>query len=311
MSEITNIINDDIQVIGADFGRGYVKAYSKVNGKEYKTCFKSVIGDGRNIDLTDYENPIYIKYDNKNTFIGLLAEKESHSPIRNVKDSKVTTTVQTLLAAMLSEIAIKDNVKIMMGVPYKCYRKSVLKEVIDTYKGKTIEVKNNITGTLKRVTIENISIFREADAALYSILDGKINHDKPVGFASIGFKTSELAFFDKGFKFNDKLSKSIEFGNSSLLTIVQDELENKEIYKELNEIDTSTDYDDYKKDAYALGSENISQRLEDIWLNSNEMDVYIGGGTALNLEFDNNFKVVEDAQMVTAKGLFDIGERRL
>ena len=41
------------------------------------------------------------------------------------------------------------------------------------------------------------------------------------------------------------------------------------------------------------------------------MDVYIAGGTSLNLTFDDDFKVVEDPQMATAKGLFDIGERRL
>lgn len=306
-----NGINEDVQFIGADFGRGYVKAYSKVNSKEYKSLFKAVIGDGRNIDLNDYENPIYIKYDNKNKFIGLLAEKESHTPIRNSKDSKVSNTVQVLMAAMLSEIAIKDTVKIMMGVPYKCYRKSVLNEVIDTYKGKTIEVKDNITGSFKKVTIENISIFREADAALYHVLKGEINHNKPVGLASIGFKTSELAYFDKGFKFNDKMSKSIDFGNRSLLTIVQDELSRNGIDKDLNEIDTSTDYDDYKKDAYELGSENITQRIEDTWTNINEMDIYIAGGTSLKLNLDDEFKIVEDAQMATAKGLFEIAERRL
>lgn len=314
MSEIkiadkTNV--DDIQVIGADFGRGFVKGYSKVNGKEYKTVFKSIIGDGRNIDLSDYEEPIYIKHDNKDLFIGVLAEKESQVQIRNSKDSKTSNTVKTLMAAMLSEIAVKDTVKIMMGVPYKNYRKTVLKEVIETYKGKTIEVKNNLTGATKRVTISDISIFRESDAAAYHVLGGEINYDKPVGLASIGFRTTELSYFDKGFKFNDKRSKTIEFGNRSLLTIVQEELERNEIMKELTEIDTSTDYDSYKKAAYTLGSENITQRIEDIWINTNEMDVYIAGGTSLNLTFDDEFKVVEEPQMATAKGLFDIGERRL
>lgn len=222
----TNV--DDIQIIGGDFGRGYVKAFSKVNGKEHKAIFKSIIGDGRNIDLSDYEEPIYIKYENKDLFVGVLAEKESQVQIRNSKDSKTSDTVKTLMAAMLSEIAVKDTVKIMMGVPYKNYRKSVLKEVIDTYKGKTIEVKNNITGATKRVTIADISIFRESDAAAYHVLGG-----------------------------------------------------------------------------------NITQRIEDIWINTSEMDVYVAGGTSLNLTFDEEFKVVDEPQMATAKGLFDIGERRL
>ena len=302
---------DDVQVIGADFGRGFVKAYSKVNGKEYKTIFKSIIGDGRNIDLSEYEEPIYIKFENKDLFVGILAEKESQVPIRNSKDSKTSDTVQTLMAAMLSEIAVKDTVKIMMGVPYKNYRKTVLNEVIETYKGKTIEVRNNVNGSMKKVTISDISIFRESDAATYHVLGGNINYDRPVGLAAIGFRTTELSYFDKGFKFNDKKSKTIEFGNRSLLTIVQEELERKNIMKDLTEIDTSTDYDTYKKDAYKLGSENITQRIEDIWINTEEMDVYVAGGTSLNLTFDDEFKVVDDPQMTTAKGLFDIGERRL
>lgn len=309
MSDIK--LDDDIQFIGGDFGRGYLKAFSKVNGKEYKTIFKSIIGDGRNIDLSEYENPIYIKYNNKDLFVGILAEKESQVAIRNSQDSKTSDTVKTLMAAMLSEIAVKDKVKIMMGVPYKNYRKAVLNEVIETYKGKTIEVKNNINGSTKRVTIEDISIFREGDAAVYHVLKGQINYDKPVGLATIGFRTTELSYFEKGFKFNDKRSKTIEFGNRSLLTIVQEELERNGITKELTEIDTSTDYDTYKDYAYHLGSENIAQRIEDIWINTSEMDVFIAGGTSLNLKFNDEFKVVDDPQMATARGLFEIAERRL
>lgn len=304
-------IVSDAQIIGIDCGRGYVKAYSIVNGKEYKTLFKSIIGDGRDIDLNDYNEPIYINYKGKDTFVGILAEKESQVPIRNSKDSKVSETVQTLIATVLSEIAVKENVKIMLGVPYKNYRKTVLSEVIDTYKGKTFEVKNNINCATKKVTVENISIFRESDAVAFHILNGKVNKDKPLGVASIGFRTTELSYFDKGFKFNDKLSKTIEFGNRSLLTIVQETLEKKGIMKELTEIDSSSDYDDYKKDSYRLGSENITQRIEDIWINSDEMDIYIAGGTSLNLKFDDNFKVVDEPQMATAKGLFKVGEKQL
>ena len=178
-------------------------------------------------------------------------------------------------------------------------------------KGKTFEVKNNINCATKKVTVENISIFRESDAVAYHILNGKVNKDKPIGVASIGFRTTELSYFDKGFKFNDKLSKTIEFGNRSLLTIVQEALEKKGIMKELTEIDSSNDYDNYKKDSYILGSENITQRIEDIWINSDEMDIYIAGGTSLNLTFDDNFKVVDEPQMATAKGLFKIGEKQL
>ena len=304
---------ENIQKIGLDFGRGYVKAYSEENNIEHVAVFKSVIGEGRDIDLSEYmnkesEKPIYIEYKNENYFIGLLAEKESQVPVRNSRDSKTSHTVEVLFAAALSEIAVKDKVDVMLGVPYKNYRKSVLKEVIETYKGKTIKVKNKISGSTKEAYINNISILREGDAALIHAIGGKINEDKPVGLVSVGFRTTELSYFDKGFTFNDKMSNTIEFGNRTLLTTVQDSLRNNDIMKDVNEIDTSNDYDDLKAKAYLLGSENLAQRIEDIWINKSEMDIYVAGGTSINLEFDEEFKRVEDAQLATAKGLFEVAK---
>ena len=306
---------ENIQEIGFDCGRGYVKAYSEIDSTVKSVIFKSVIGDGRDMDLSEYmksdEKPRYIEFENERYFVGLLAEKESQTPIRNSKDSKVSETVRVLLASVLSEIAVKNKVKLMIGVPYKNYRKSVLKEVIEIYKGKVFKVKDRITGSYKEVCIEDVSIFREGDAALFHALKGKINEDKPVGLASVGFRTTELSYFDKGFIFNDKRSATIEFGNRTMLSRIQDDLLSNEITKDVNEIDSSNDYDEMKKAVYKFGSENLAQRIEDIWINKKEMDLYVAGGTALNLKFDDEFKVLDDAQMATAKGLFEVAKIRL
>ncbi len=40
-------MKNEIQLIGMDIGRGYVKAYSEVDDNVKKTIFKSVYGDGR------------------------------------------------------------------------------------------------------------------------------------------------------------------------------------------------------------------------------------------------------------------------
>lgn len=304
----------DFQVIGLDIGRGYGKGYTVANGIKKECLFKSVIGEGRNIDFSEYknDNPICINIDNQDNdyFVGVLAEKESYTPIRNSKDSKVTRTVQVLIGAMLNELAVMDEVKIMLGVPYKNFRKSVLAEIIDTYKGKTINIKDKINGGYKKILISDISIFREGDAALYYALNGESNKDKPVGLVSVGFRTTEMSYFDKGFIFNDKRSKTTEFGNKDALTIVQDKLTSENIMKELNEIDSSDDYNDMKSKAYEIASEKLSQMIEDFWINTGEMDVYIAGGTSLNMKFDKDFKVLDNAQMATAIGLYMVGERR-
>lgn len=307
---------ENVQEIGFDCGRGYVKAYSEVDNMKKEVIFKSVIGDGRDIDISEYirddmEKPRYIEFENERYFVGLLAEKESQTPIRNSMDSKCTETVKVLLASTLNDIAVKNRVKIMFGVPYKDYRKSELKKVIETYKGKTFKVKDKITGSYKEVTIEDISIFREGDAALFHALKGKVNEDKPVGLMSVGFRTTELSYFDKGFIFNDKKSTTIEFGNRTMLNRVSDDLMANGIIKDVNEIDTSSDYDDMKKAAFKFGSENLAQRIEDIWINKKEMNLYVAGGTALNLNFSDEFKVLDDAQMATAKGLFEIAKIKL
>lgn len=298
----------EVQIIGLDIGRGFVKGHTEVNGIEKECLFKSVIGEGRNIELKNYKNPIMVEFEGEEWFIGLLAEKESQTPIRNSKDSKTTNTVKTLMAAALSKLAVEEEVKIMLGVPYKSFRKSILNEVIEEYKGKTIKVKDKINGGSKEVKIVDISIYRESDAALLWELKDKPN-TKPVGVASIGFRTTELSYFDKDLMFNDKKSDTIEFGNRSVMSNVKDKLLEQGIIKEVNEIDSSDEYKELKDKAYKIASENIEQQIEDKWINLNEMDVYIAGGTALNMKFDSKFKLVKDTQMATAKGLYLVGTR--
>lgn len=297
------------QIIGLDIGRGYSKGYSEINGLVKECMFKSIIGEGRALNFADYESPIMINFKNEDWFIGLLAEQESQTPIRNSKDSKTTETVQTLISAALSQLAVEEEVKIVLGVPYKSFRKSVLEEVVETYKGKEIKVKDKINGGTKEIKIVDIMIFRESDAALYWQVRDNKNNNKPVGLVSIGFRTTEMSYFDKGLKFNDKKSDTIEFGNRSVMNNVKDKLLNMGIIKDVNEIDTSNDYEDLKKKAYKIASENIEQQIEDKWINLGEMDIYIAGGTALNMSFDSRFKVLADAQMATAKGLWLIGTR--
>lgn len=296
-----------IQAIGLDVGRGFLKGYTEINENKKECLFKSIIGEGRNIEVRDYDDPIFIEYDQESWFVGILAEKESQTPIRNSKDSKTSNTVKVLIAAALNELAVEDEVNIMLGVPYKSFRKSVLEEIKSTYKGKSIKVKDKLNGGYKDVRINDIMIGRESDAALYWQVRNNDRNDKPVGLVSVGFRTTEFSYFDKGLKFNDKKSDTMEFGNRSVMANVKDKLMEKDIIKDLNEIDTSDDYQDLKEKAYKIASENIEQNIEDKWVNLDEMDIYIAGGTSLNMNFDSQFKVVDDPQMATAKGLWLMG----
>ena len=303
---------NDIQIIGFDGGRGFVKAYSIINKVVKEVMFKSVIGDGREdkVEYNNYENPLFISFEDMEYFIGSLAEKESYSPIRNSQDSKISQTVRVLLAAALDQIAIKDKVKIMFGVPYKNYTQKTLKEVQETYKGKSFLIKNKLNGTTKSIFIDDVDIFREGDAALFHAIKGQVNEVKPVGLVNVGFRTMELSYFGKGFSFNDKLSDTVEYGNSTMLKIVKDKLLSNNISKDVNEIDSSDDYDDMKKIAYSLGSEKVNQIVEEHWINKDEMDLYLAGGTSIHLNPGDDFIKLPDAQMATAKGLYEIAKMK-
>ncbi|KEI18232.1 ParM/StbA family protein [Clostridium haemolyticum] len=302
-------IEKEIQIIGLDIGRGYVKGYSEINEMKKEVLFKSIISEGRSLNFDEFENPIYVEAVGEKYFAGLLAEKEGYTPIRNSKDSKVSDTVEKLVYAALNSLAVKEKVSIMFGVPYKLFKKSTLEEVVSKYSNKNIKIKDNITGAYKNITICNVSIFREADAAAMWEVRNNMENAKPIGIANIGFRTTELSYFDKGLRFNDKYSKTIELGNRTALKMIQDHLESNNIMKELQEIDSSDDYENLKRKAYKVLSERVSQDIEDNWINLDEMEILIAGGTAKHMKFDEGFRIIDEPQMATAKGLYLVGTR--
>lgn len=302
-------LNNEYQIIGVDIGRGYSKAYTTFNNEIDSVIFKSLIGDSRNIDFSKYENPIYITTEGNGYFIGELAEKESYSATRNSSDSKTSLTVRVLISAIISRLAKCDNIKIMLGVPNNQYRKSVLLDIMSTYKDKTITVKDNLTNTSKTITITDIDIFKEGDSVAYDVMGHNINNDRDIACISLGFKTSEISYFSKGMNYVDRLSKTILYANQHMLGYVQNKLKDSNIIKDLNEIDSNiNDYDELKREAYELASESFTQKIEEIIPNGFiETDVYLAGGTALHLTLDERFNIVEIPQLSVARGLEFVG----
>ena len=301
----SKIILNNYQIIGLDIGRKNTKVYSEFNGEEYNAIFSSIIGDGRNIKFDDYKDPIYIDVDGVDYFVGELAEKESYSPTRNSSDSKISLTAKILVHSAISKVAKCDKVRIVLGVPNNAYRKQVLLGIIETYQGKVIKVKDKITNTSKTVLIEMIDIFREGDAVCYDVMRDRINIDKDMAFISVGFRTSEISYFEKGMNFIDRLSKTIPYGNQH----IQNKLKENNIIKELHEIDSNIgDYDDLKKIAYELASESFTQKIETIIENGFVMtDVYVAGGTMLHLSLDTRFNTVDNPIMSVSRGLAYVG----
>lgn len=308
----------EVQSIGADLGRGYVKGYTEFNGQAKSCLFRSVIGDGRSIDYKDFKNPIHLEVNKEEYFIGELAEKESYNTIPNFSDNKTSETARLLLFALVNELAESEFIKICLGVPNKSFNKSTLNDVINEYKGTLVIVKDKVKNTSKKVMITDITIFRESDAALlYTVNNHKDRVEltnKRVGMVTIGFRTTELSYFEKGMKFNDKLSKTKEIGNRTVLDTIQKYLEGNKIMKTIHEIDSESDYNEVKAKGYSKLLERLNQEIEMNWINYDDMKIFLGGGTSQNF-IENNipgkFELVPDPQLVTSKGLFLIAESRL
>lgn len=314
--EMTNNMNvQAVQYIGMDIGRGYVKAYSEHMGEVYQTRFKSIVALGRDMDFNEdfnkmeNQDKIYIEIEGKKFFCGKLAELEGFNPNQNERDDKTSPTVKRLVYAALNEVAVSSQVKIMLGVPHKLFKKEVLNAVIEAYKGKTIEIKNKITGTFKEVTIRDILIFREADAALmWHVRQYPTLKNGAVAMVNVGFRTTELCFYEKGLKYNDKKSNTLELGNKTALEYVERELSTSGTKRTLAEIDSSDEYDDLKENAYEMLSETIANRIEGAWINLNEVAICACGGTSQKLTL--GYEVIDDPQMATSKGLYLVAKKK-
>lgn len=302
----------DKQVIGLDIGRGYVKVFTKYGGKEYYSVFNSVYGNGRpGIDYTAWDDAIALDVDKNLFFFGKLAIKECLNKSTNIKDEKTTEISEKLLIAALNQVGKTKNIKIMMGVPNRLFNKRTRGEIIEKYKGKTYKFKDNISGENKEFYIADIDIMRESDAALLYLQRGTINL-KPIGLITVGYRTTELTFFDPKFRFIDRNSTSIPAGQKDVNEEVRRKLEKERIYKDGAEIDISSDYDDKKELGYRMIENKIEEELDGLWTNLGEMEkIFVCGGTSLNLEFDDKlFTKVEDPQLCTAKGLHLLGVKR-
>ena len=284
-------------------------------GEVYQTRFKSIVALGRDMDFNEdfnkmeNQDKIYIEIEGKKFFCGKLAELEGFNPNQNERDDKTSPTVKRLVYAALNEVAVSSQVKIMLGVPHKLFKKEVLNAVIEAYKGKTIEIKNKITGTFKEVTIRDILIFREADAALmWHVRQYPTLKNGAVAMVNVGFRTTELCFYEKGLKYNDKKSNTLELGNKTALEYVERELSTSGTKRTLAEIDSSDEYDDLKENAYEMLSETIANRIEGAWINLNEVAICACGGTSQKLTL--GYEVIDDPQMATSKGLYLVAKKK-
>lgn len=305
----------DLQFIGADLGRGFTKGYTEYKGKPKECKFKSGVSEGRQLDFTEFKEPLFLEINGEPVFVGDLAEKEGFNYEPNYRDDKTSDTAKKLLYALLYQLAESEFVSLCIGVPNKNFNKETLEQVASEYTGKKIIVKDMIKNITKTINIVRVIIFRESDAALMHVIN---NHprrselkNKRLGMVTVGFRTTEMTYFDIGMDFNNKLSDTKEFGNRTVLDAIATSLKEKGITKELNEIDADKGYDNLKALGYKSLLNKVDQITEMSWVNWREMEIFLAGGTALNFkDIPGKFELIKNPQMITAKGLYFVAEKR-
>lgn len=303
-------MDNNIQTIGVDVGRGYTCASSRYDGELYECNFKSIVGIGRKMEEypKKIKENIHLEFNQtgKQYFIGELAEKEGYLPTQNVKDSKITDTVERLLFAAIFKVNKTKRVNIMLGVPYKIFERKTLKDVKDKYEGRRVVMTDCTSDELKEIIINKISIYREADAALAYHTRKLDKLDKPFGMVNVGFRSTEFCYFDRNFEYSNKKSATKEIGNKTSLEYVQKCLQSSDgkIMKELYEVDSSKEYKDLKDTGYDILKELLKQEMENLWINEDEMEIVFAGGTPYyHFGEDFEYEIMEEAHMATARGL--------
>jgi len=312
------------QIIGMDIGRGFVKAYSQYGGKMVTKTFPSFIATGMSQDSWEDED-IFVSVEGivdeegypirvNNRFVGERARMADG--IGYTSDSKSDEIVQTLFATMLSKVAVSEYVKVMLGVPDDLATKATLEKVQKTFKGKTYKIIDHIAGTSKEVLVEDVYIYREGNSVgnvLKTVDDDLANHD--IAIVTTGYKTTELSYYNKGFKYNRDLSGSFPLGNidvldKTVLALKNGAWDNERVVTSPYHVDTDNRYFKFATPYYKELSENIKSVIENKWRNRKLAKCFVAGGTSTKEGYRlfGEFEHLPNPQIITAKGLYIAGE---
>ncbi|MCL1948154.1 MAG: ParM/StbA family protein [Turicibacter sp.] len=305
--------NEKNQLIALDLGRGQVKGRTVVEGAEKLVLFPSVIcvptdqGLGADENRTHFSvKGLELAEAEGGYFVGKSAVS-SDTVQQYTNDSKTNKISQILLASALGMLASQTKVNVMLGVPKNMYTKTTMEEIKETYEGKDIFITNEANGETKKVNINNIHIFREADASAMHLINQKPRlHNVDFAVANLGFRTLEMTYYKAGFKPDANLTTNLHFGNLQILKQVKDltvsRLKEQAIDQSKNE-----KYFEAKIKAYENASEKLETEIEEVW-GSQDVEIFVTGGTSKHIK--TKYEKIHDPQFSTVRGLYLAGQKK-
>lgn len=300
-----------IQNIGLDIGRGYVKAYSVHDNVVIANFFNSVIAENNNLELnlSNIDNSMFYNINGKNYLVGKSAVIEGgFIRLQHQTDDKTDYIVEILIASALNKIAKVDKVNIVLGVPHTMFTKNNLNKISDHYKNKKFVIKDNQTGNNRVIEINDITIFKESDAAYFGVIDSipKLE-EKPVGIVNVGYRTTELSYYDQDMRNISAYSKSLEIGNFS--AIENYKKDNRLLHIESMDIDNNKKYNEGLTSYRDMIKQKIENEIAIFWKDIRDMEIFLVGGTSLHFK-ETSYNRISNSQLLTAKGLYVVAKNK-
>ncbi|MTI71438.1 MAG: ParM/StbA family protein [Firmicutes bacterium] len=288
--------------VGIDYGRGNVKVVSN-NTREK---FKSYCGEAYTLDFSYGKEEYIVTINDKEYFIGTLAEKEGMSRgFQKQKIDKESTIPLVATGVFLASDKSRVSVNLVTGTPISDYRKQQEK-VKEYIKG---SYKVNIKGYgEKEMKIKEIYVVPEGAGAYFSQVlnnEGKEENKElsksKVGIIDIGFKTVNLAMFEN-LGFVDKESVTLNHGIHEAIN---------SIYKRLSR-DTDITLVEAEKITTGPEYERLAKKIKNgvnkFWGNKPYKMFLCGGGAHLLSKYFTDVEVIRNPEYANAEGYFKIAQ---
>jgi len=342
-----------MEIVSVDLGYGYVKA---VSSKGKRVIFPSVVGEAKQLDLSttfgkrpDDIHNMHVLYDDREYFVGRLAEKESESTTRIFEKERFNNIyAKILLNTAIQLVSESDIVTLATGLPLDYYQ-SQAKDFRNSILGiqpVTQWKSGPLAGKEKRINVENAFVFPQGASAVFSAL---INHEGKYVYPRLMNAESLIALIDIGFRTTDyvvveiqengsfvpvsrysgtvdqgvnKLHMSIQqafkakVGGSDLPgKFIKQILKNGSITHKGQEIDFTEVIQTSKETIVS----SIADRLNAAWSDDSDFfnGIFLAGGggslfeSNMQQQFENRLTLINDSQFANAIGYYRLGKGML
>lgn len=307
-------MENKVQFIGMDIGRGYAKGYTVYNNKELRSIIQAAF-------IPAFSEPssgkikydsFYFKSNGEEFIVGEKAFDEGNA-ITTKDNDKTGQVTETLIQGLLAKIGVAKEVIIGLGIP-NIITDEAKEKIENFYTGKKYIIE--IEGKKKEITIKICACFREADAVSWlEEIDEFLGESENYGIVSLGFRTIEQSYYKEGVYIESK-SRSKEDGNVRFLDQAIKGLDKQFVENEYV-ADTTKKEDVISKldRLYSYAKNNVLESYVN-WIDKEDLKIVITGGLVKRMgltqeDMPSNVYLLKEPEIASAKGLYKFLEENV